>query len=325
MIDTTALKARLDLRTVIESDLGPPNRDEKWLCPFHAEDTPSFHVMPGGERWKCFGCGATGDVIDYVGRRDNLDFKTACEKLDGNANWTAEERESFLAEVAERKEQAREEQEAKRRQAYDQVAEMWEVAIQYAANLTAEHKAWWHAKGVNDETIGKYWLGYCPSCPTDKEGRPSYTIPVTFRGRLLNIRHRLAHAENGDKYRPQIAGLGAAVFNADVLLAPGDYVLVVEGEIKAMVLAQVGYRAVGIPGANSFKEKWRRWFKDQRTIYVALDPGANGHGEHIAALLGSRARVVQAPCKPDDFFVLHGGSADDFNVFLRQARNGHGR
>ena len=39
------------------------DRSHKALCPFHEEKTPSFHVNPAGQYFKCFGCGVGGDVF----------------------------------------------------------------------------------------------------------------------------------------------------------------------------------------------------------------------------------------------------------------------
>ena len=51
------------------------------LCPFHDETSPSFTVNPARQFFHCFGCGASGDVIDFVMRRDNCDLPTACDTL----------------------------------------------------------------------------------------------------------------------------------------------------------------------------------------------------------------------------------------------------
>jgi DNA primase len=50
-------------------------------CPFHAERTPSFFVRPYSQTFTCYGCGKKGDVISFVMEMENLDFKSACEKL----------------------------------------------------------------------------------------------------------------------------------------------------------------------------------------------------------------------------------------------------
>lgn len=50
-------------------------------CPFHEEKTASFHVVPDRQFYKCFGCGASGGVIDFIVRHEKLDFPAAVELL----------------------------------------------------------------------------------------------------------------------------------------------------------------------------------------------------------------------------------------------------
>lgn len=52
-------------------------------CPFHEDDTPSFLVDESDEHFYCFGCAARGDVIDFVRRREGLDFWQAVARLEG--------------------------------------------------------------------------------------------------------------------------------------------------------------------------------------------------------------------------------------------------
>lgn len=51
------------------------------LCPFHKEKTPSFSVHPGRGRYHCFGCGADGDIFEFVKQTQGLDFVEAVTLL----------------------------------------------------------------------------------------------------------------------------------------------------------------------------------------------------------------------------------------------------
>lgn len=75
--------ARNDIESVISSyvTLKRAGSNLKGLCPFHSEKTPSFTVYTGTQSFYCFGCGASGDVISFVMRADNLDYVSAVEAL----------------------------------------------------------------------------------------------------------------------------------------------------------------------------------------------------------------------------------------------------
>jgi len=55
----------------------------KACCPFHAEKSPSFTIYHGGARFHCFGCGAGGDVLDFVMRSSGVGLRDAAELLTG--------------------------------------------------------------------------------------------------------------------------------------------------------------------------------------------------------------------------------------------------
>lgn len=63
--------------------LRPVAGELRGCCPFHNERTPSFYVFAGGDRWHCFGCHATGDVLDFVQRYYSLSMREAAERLYG--------------------------------------------------------------------------------------------------------------------------------------------------------------------------------------------------------------------------------------------------
>ncbi len=61
------------------------------LCPFHNEKTPSFTVFPTTKSFYCFGCGAGGDVITFLMKTENLDYRDALEQLAARAGITLPE------------------------------------------------------------------------------------------------------------------------------------------------------------------------------------------------------------------------------------------
>ncbi|MFO7932178.1 MAG: DNA primase, partial [Desulfosalsimonas sp.] len=56
-------------------------KDFVGLCPFHAEKTPSFTVSAGKQIFHCFGCGAGGDVFNFLMRYDGLSFPEAVQSV----------------------------------------------------------------------------------------------------------------------------------------------------------------------------------------------------------------------------------------------------
>lgn len=61
--------------------LKPAGREWVACCPFHADRSPSFTIFHGGERFHCFGCGASGDVLDFVQRAYGVDLIGAAAML----------------------------------------------------------------------------------------------------------------------------------------------------------------------------------------------------------------------------------------------------
>lgn len=77
------IKSRCNIVDVISAvvPLKRAGANYKGVCPFHNEKTPSFVVSETKQIFTCFGCGATGDVIEFTKRYYNLSFREAIEKL----------------------------------------------------------------------------------------------------------------------------------------------------------------------------------------------------------------------------------------------------
>ena len=76
MIDIHAIRAANPLPDIAAKlvALRPAGREWVACCPFHADRSPSFTIYDGGTRFHCFGCGASGDVLDFVQRAYDVDM-----------------------------------------------------------------------------------------------------------------------------------------------------------------------------------------------------------------------------------------------------------
>ncbi|BAJ00850.1 DNA primase [Shewanella violacea] len=79
------LVARIDIVDQIDAKvpLKKAGKNHSACCPFHSEKSPSFTVSRDKQFYHCFGCGAHGNVIDFVMEYDRLDFIDAIEELAG--------------------------------------------------------------------------------------------------------------------------------------------------------------------------------------------------------------------------------------------------
>ena len=77
------VKAKVDLVKVVSEHvrLTKRNKDYWGLCPFHQEDSPSFHVNPQRQSWYCFGCERKGDVFTFVELIEKTDKRGALVML----------------------------------------------------------------------------------------------------------------------------------------------------------------------------------------------------------------------------------------------------
>ena len=259
-----------------------------------------FNVWADKQNFWCRQCG-------YAGFLDELE--------NGNREMTTEQKVEYRLRQIERRQQEYD----RRLSALERMHNCTDH-IHYHENIPLDKMEYWIDEGMTVDTIVAYQLGWCPRCPTDKEGRSSFTIPVYDRDgeTLVNIRHRLENASDGDKYRPHIAGLGAQLFNARFTQHPGDQIIITEGEKKSIILSQYDYVNVSIMGKRSFKADWVNWLKPFKMVYVALDPDAMESAGKLARIVGGR--VVSLPVKADDFFVRYGGTKDDFDHFVSKAR-----
>lgn len=144
------LVARTDLIDLIGQrvSLKRAGSNHKGLCPFHDEKTPSFTVSADKGFYKCFGCGAYGNAIDFVMQYENRDFLEAIEILAETHNLEIPvERNAAPAEV--------------NHGLYDVLRE----ADQFYRRHLREHAdviAYLKQRGIDGATAGRFGLGFAP-------------------------------------------------------------------------------------------------------------------------------------------------------------------
>ena len=125
-------------------------------CPFHNEKTPSFYVTPSKGIYKCFGCGKAGDSVRFLMDYEHLDYPAALRYLAQKYHIEIQEEELSAEEIAGRQ----------RRESLLLVSEFAHKFFNEQLQ-TSEGKnvalAYYHSRGIEDETIAKWGLGWAPS------------------------------------------------------------------------------------------------------------------------------------------------------------------
>ena len=122
------------------------------LCPFHNEKTPSFSVTPSKQMYYCFGCGAGGNVYNFVMEYENYSFGEALSHLADRAGVE-------LPKIEYSKE-AREK--AERRGTLLEINKLAAQYFYYQLRREGGQAAWNYltGRGLTEETIRKFGLGY---------------------------------------------------------------------------------------------------------------------------------------------------------------------
>ena len=150
------LKAQADIVQVVQDvvPLKKAGSSYKGLCPFHNEKTPSFNVNQDKGFFKCFGCGAGGDVVKFVELHEKLAFPEAVRLL----------AERFGMQVPESGDAERDAAADARREALLKVHDLAAAWFQQQLAAPAGRGAREHleARGIRAETIEKLALGFAP-------------------------------------------------------------------------------------------------------------------------------------------------------------------
>jgi len=127
----------------------------KACCPFHNEKTPSFVVSPSKGIYKCFGCGKSGTAVGFVMEHESMSYVEALRYLAKKYNVEVVEKEETAEDIAQR-------------QRNESLILVSEYAGKFFRDslMTPEGQAigyqYFRSRGLEDETIRQYGLGWAP-------------------------------------------------------------------------------------------------------------------------------------------------------------------
>ena len=350
------VRERNDIVSVISEYVQLRRTGKNWqgLCPFHKEKTPSFNVNPEEQFYYCFGCGAGGNVINFLMAMENLSFREALERL--------AERAGIPIVTEGRGPEATKHQSEK-----DRMLQLHRAAQEFfhsqlfgrAGGLARQYLT---ARGIQGETARRFGLGYAPAewrsllthieqqgfseaeclaaglasegrgsrCYDRFRGRLMFPVcdrrgqPIAFGGRVLdasqpkylNSPETLIFTKGNNLYRLDLARRG---------FREKGFAILVEGYMDVISLHQMGWdNAVAALGTAVTENQARILHRYAKEVVIAFDGDAAGEaaawrGLEILRQQGLRVRVAELPGgeDPDTFVRTYGDRA--FEELLAKA------
>lgn len=166
-------------------------------CPFHNEKTPSFYVTPSKGIFKCFGCGKAGSAVGFIMEHEHCSYVDALKYLARKYHIEIQEKEESPEDLAQK-------------QKTESIMLVMEFAQKfYVDNLLSKSDfgvglSYLHNRGLDDETIARFGLGWAPSGRTALADaaiaagyKPEYLIEANLcnqyeDGRLMDRFHERA-------------------------------------------------------------------------------------------------------------------------------------
>lgn len=323
------------------------NGATKWkgLCPFHNEKSPSFSVDEHFQNYRCFGCNASGDLISFVEKTENLEFFDAIKKLaeDKGIDLKLEVSEDAIdykslkacikdaANFYLKEFKKLSEDHPARKQVKDRGLSFGKVRYGYAPE--GRQTLYKHLKeqGFSDEVITKtgvclkfngegepfdFWHGRLMFFITDITGRP-----VGFSGRKLyetDKRGKYVNSPDGPLFDKS-----SVLYNIDTakkMITDTKSILVVEGQFDVSAYVEAGMLNVVASSGTAFTEKQamicRRITGENGRIVFCFDGDSAGSNAaekvfRSVPMIHSQAYVVSFPegQDPCDYRLEHGDEA----------------
>jgi DNA primase len=342
------LKSSVDIVNVVGEYVrlrrSGPNR-YLGLCPFHQEKTASFTVHVVHQFYKCFSCGAGGDVIKFVMEKEGISFYEALKSLSERYGIPMPKRSNYADE------------DAKLRGALLAMHEQAQES--FRANLRSQPgeaaRAYIAKRGLSAEIVEHFGIGYSdrsgralvrlfeqnnfPAAQMEQSGlarkRPDGSLYDNFRNRLMFPIHneagkvigfggRALADEDQPKYlnSPETAlykktNVLYNLHRAKDPMRKADRVILVEGYMDAIGVTAAGFPNVVASCGTALTDKQVQAIKRfTHRVAVNFDPdtaGANASERSIDMLLAESMQVrimeLDGGLDPDEYCKEHGSDA----------------
>ena len=324
------------------------------LCPFHGEKSPSFSVSPTKQFYHCFGCGKNGNAISFLMDHAGMTFIEAVKDLAQQYGMQVPEEEGTPQDRARAQEQR--EKQHTLTSVLEQAAEAYRKALKDSPRAIGYFKG----RGLSGEVAKQFGLGYAPEGWRSLASVfPHYDDPLLVESGLVisSTEQEGAEEKRYDRFRDRVMfpirnikgeciGFGGRVlgddkpkylnspetpvfskgrelyglFEARSALRDQGYVLVTEGYMDVVALAQLGFpNAVATLGTACTAEHVQKLFRFTDSVVFSFDGDAAGQRAARKALDGAlpyatdvrsiKFLFLPAEHDPDSFIRANGREA----------------
>lgn len=324
------------------------------LCPFHNEKTPSFTLYPDNQSYYCFGCGAGGDVVNFIRRIENLDYTEAVRFLCDRAGMMMPT-DGYDTSMADKRRRIYEMNKEAARFFHDTLfSPAGEAGLNYLRQ-----------RGYQKKTITKFGLGYAPNswnALRDHLRNKGYSYEEQYEANLLqrsakndrtnyydNFRHRVivpiidvrgnVVAFGGrvlDDSKPKYVNTAdtpvykksLGVFGLNFAKNSREKTLIlVEGYMDAISLHQAGFdnaiACLGTSLTNEMAHLLTRYGEEILLCYDADEAGQKATQRAIGIFnsIGAKLRVIRLTGGKDPDEILQKYGPERFRSLIDGAEN----
>ena len=352
------IKNRLDIVEVIGSyiKLQKAGANFRALCPFHSEKKPSFFVSPRLQIFKCFGCGAGGDIFKFIMMIENVEFGDALRILAQKAGIEIEKVPLKLKTERQK------------------ILDILEISClffekQLEGEKGKEVKEYLKKRGIGESSIQKWRIGYAPN---SKKALLNFLLDRGFKTEEIK-KTGLLFKKNGeyfDRFRgrimfpifdfnSQVIGFSGRIFGerekekekgvakyvntpntlvfdkgkvlyglnfAKKAIREKDFCVLVEGQTDCILVSQAGTENVVATSGTALTPYHLRVLKRHTSnLVIAFDmdvagEGATKRGIDLAQMLDFNIKIILLPKEKDPADVVSEGK-EEWEKYLNSAKD----